>query len=122
MAWILKARRLLVIRCLLQRQYVTRSRTPTKYASFSEVLQLKEKQITGLTFPLLDLARYLSPDVDTSCFQIFSPNHNDISKAEMFFVPSREHAIDYVTSAVRMDHTPQSSQPEVKSVKEWFYP
>lgn len=115
-----KARRLLMIRCLLQRHIA--SRTPTKYASFSEVLQLHEKQFMSIVFPLQDLARFLAPNVDTSCFQIFNPNHDDISRAEMFFVPSHRHVIDYSTSAVRMDHVPQSSKPEVRSLKVWFMP
>ncbi|XP_053162283.1 GTP-binding protein 8 [Hemicordylus capensis] len=113
MAQLPKARRFLMISCLLQRHFATRSKTPTKYASFSEVLQLQEKQFTEISFPLQDLARYLAPNVDRSCFQIFTPSHDDIYRAEMFFVPSREHAIDYFTSAIRMDHTPQSSLPEV---------
>lgn len=110
-----KARRLLMGRCLLQRH--TATRIPTKYASFSEVLQLHEKQFTSITFPLQDLARYLAPNVDTSCFQIFNPNRDDIDRAEMFFVPSREHVIDYFTSAVRMGHVPQISKPEVRSLE-----
>lgn len=117
MAELPKARRLLLGRCLLQRHFASTSRIPTKYASFSEVLQLHEKQFTSITFPLQDLARYLDPNVDTSCFQIFSPNHDDIYSTEMLFIPSREHVIDYFTSAVRMGHVPRSSKPEVRSVK-----
>ncbi|XP_061484287.1 GTP-binding protein 8 isoform X1 [Rhineura floridana] len=108
-----KAGRLLMINCLLRRHLATRIRTPTKYASFSEVLQLHEKQFTGVTFPLQELTKYLVSNVDTSCFQIFNPNNDDISRAEIFFISSRQHAIDYFTSAVRMDHVPQLSQPEV---------
>ncbi|CAI5773005.1 GTP-binding protein 8 [Podarcis lilfordi] len=107
-----KPRRLLTISYLLRRHLATRS-SPIKYASFSEVLQLNEKQFTGVAFPLQEMARYLTSNVDTSSFQIFNPNHNEINKAEAFFISTRWHPIDYFTSAVRMDHAPQLSQPEV---------
>uniref|UniRef100_A0A8D0DII5 GTP-binding protein 8 n=1 Tax=Salvator merianae TaxID=96440 RepID=A0A8D0DII5_SALMN len=108
-----KARRLVMMNILLRRYFVTRAKTSTKFASFSEVLPLQEKQFTGIAFPLLEVEKYLAPNLDTSSFHIFSPNHNDISKAEMFFIPSRQHPIDYFTSAVRIDHTPELLQPEV---------
>ncbi|KAF7250811.1 GTP-binding protein 8 [Varanus komodoensis] len=108
-----KSRTVPVISCPQCRHLVTKSRTPIKYASFSEVLQLEKKQFTGITFPLEDLARFIAPDVDTLCFRMFSPSHEDISRAERLFIPSRTHLIDYFTSAVRMDHVPQQSQPEV---------
>ncbi|XP_042312674.1 LOW QUALITY PROTEIN: GTP-binding protein 8 [Sceloporus undulatus] len=108
-----KGRKDLTISWLRQRHLVSKSSTPIKYASFSEVQQLQEKQFTGLTFPLQDLEKYLTPNVDTSCFHIFSPNHDDINKAEKFFIQSRQHIIDYYSSAVRMDHIPQLSLPEV---------
>ncbi|XP_048348442.1 GTP-binding protein 8 [Sphaerodactylus townsendi] len=113
MVQLTKARKLQVINCLLRKNVVTSGRTATKYASFSEVLQLQEKQFTGITFPLQDLAKYLTPNMDTSGFQIFNPNHEDIKKAEAFFISSRYHIIDYFVSAVRMDHAPQLSKPEV---------
>ncbi|XP_054830798.1 GTP-binding protein 8 [Eublepharis macularius] len=112
MVQLTKARKFQILNCLLRKSVVTRS-TPCKYASFSEVLQLQEKQYTEITFPLQDLAKYLTPNVDTSCFQIFSPSHDDIKIAEAFFIPSRRHVIDYFISAVRIDHAPQLSQPEV---------
>lgn len=108
-----------MIHCLVRRNFATRGSTPTKYASFSEVLQLQEKQYTGIAYPLQELTKYMAPSVDTSCFQMFSPNHEDIKRAETFFIPSRQHVIDYFVSAVRMDHVPQSSQPEVRSRKSW---
>ncbi|XP_039183293.1 GTP-binding protein 8 isoform X2 [Crotalus tigris] len=78
-----------------------------------KVQQLPEKQFSAITFPLQDLARFLSPNVDTSSFYIFRPNKNDVQRAEIFFIPSHQHIIDYSTSAVRMDHAPQMSEPEV---------
>nr|XP_056714630.1 GTP-binding protein 8 [Euleptes europaea] len=113
MVQLTKARKLQIINCLLRRNVVSRGRPTTKYASFSEVLQLEEKQYMQTAFPLQDLARYLTPNVDTSSFQVFNPNQEDIKRAEAFFVPSRHHAIDYFISAVRMDHAPQLSHPEV---------
>ncbi|XP_077198120.1 GTP-binding protein 8 [Paroedura picta] len=112
MVQLTKARMLQIINCLLQRN-VARDRTQTKYASFSEVLQLEEKQYTGIVSPLQELAKYMAPGVNTSCFHIFSPNQKDIKTAEAFFIPSQKHIIDYFISAVRMDHVPQLSQPEV---------
>uniref|UniRef100_A0ABM5FX14 GTP-binding protein 8 n=1 Tax=Pogona vitticeps TaxID=103695 RepID=A0ABM5FX14_9SAUR len=108
-----KARGIPLIRYLMLRHFATKSRTAIKYASFTNVLQLHEKQLIGFTFPLQELARHLDPTVDTSCFYTFKPNYNDISRAEVFFIQSHQHIIDYFTSAVRMDHAPELSQPEV---------
>ncbi|KAL8190848.1 UNVERIFIED_CONTAM: GTP-binding protein [Gekko kuhli] len=113
MVQLTKARKLQMINRLLQLNVVNRGRLQTKYASFSEVLKLQEKQYTGIASPLQELAKYIAPSVDTSCFQIFNPNDEDIKRAETFFIPSRQHIIDYFISAVRMDHAPQLSQPEV---------
>ncbi|KAH0625021.1 hypothetical protein JD844_033034 [Phrynosoma platyrhinos] len=116
-----KGRKVVMISCLWRRHLMSKSRTPIKYASFSEVQQLQEKQFTGLTFPLQDLEKYLAPNVDTSCFHIFSPNRDDINKAEVFFTQSRQHIIDYYSSAVRMDHIPQLSLPEGHTKKMNFF-
>uniref|UniRef100_A0A2D4P4J7 Uncharacterized protein n=1 Tax=Micrurus surinamensis TaxID=129470 RepID=A0A2D4P4J7_MICSU len=97
---------------LLQKRLMTQIRTPVQYASFSEVQQLPEKQSTAITFPLQDLAKFLSPNVDKSSFYIFKPNQRDIQTAEVFFIPSKQHIIDYSTSAVRMDHAPEMPEPE----------
>ncbi|XP_013918891.1 PREDICTED: GTP-binding protein 8-like [Thamnophis sirtalis] len=97
---------------LLQKRLMAQRRTPVQYASFTEVQQLPEKQFTAITFPLQDLAKFLSPNVDRSSFCIFKPNQKDIQTAERFFIPSRQHIIDYSTSAVRMDHAPEMPEPE----------
>uniref|UniRef100_A0A8D0GI96 GTP-binding protein 8 n=1 Tax=Sphenodon punctatus TaxID=8508 RepID=A0A8D0GI96_SPHPU len=107
-----KPRSLLRTNCLFQR-YVATGKIPTKNASFSEVLQLQEKKLTGVTFPLQDLEKYLDPSVNTKSFYIFNPSCNDIYRAEAIFRPSDKHVIDYFTSAVRMDHAPQLLPPEV---------
>ncbi|XP_070606061.1 GTP-binding protein 8 isoform X1 [Erythrolamprus reginae] len=98
---------------LLQKRLMAQGRTPVQYASFTDVQQLPETQFTAITFPLQDLAKFLSPNVDKSSFYTFKPNQNDIQTAEMFFIPSQRHIIDYSTSAVRMDHAPEMPQPEV---------
>ncbi|NWW93770.1 GTPB8 protein, partial [Rhynochetos jubatus] len=66
-----------------------------------------------VVFPLQRLARYLAPDADTAPFSLFQPGLAALQRAEAFFRPRRGHAIDYVSSAVRMDHTPASALPEV---------
>ncbi|CAM4429388.1 unnamed protein product [Caretta caretta] len=88
-------------------------RSATKNASVSEVLQLEDKKLTGVVFPLQGLEKYLAPDVNTASFRTFSPSLGDLHRAEGFFKPSGRHVIHYFSSAIRMDHAPQLSQPEV---------
>ncbi|XP_070606064.1 GTP-binding protein 8 isoform X2 [Erythrolamprus reginae] len=106
---------------LLQKRLMAQGRTPVQYASFTDVQQLPETQFTAITFPLQDLAKFLSPNVDKSSFYTFKPNQNDIQTAEMFFIPSQRHIIDYSTSAVRMDHAPEMPQPEGHTKKMNFF-
>ncbi|XP_029770163.1 GTP-binding protein 8 isoform X3 [Terrapene carolina triunguis] len=107
-----RMRRLAGANCLLQRHSAT-WRSSTKNASFSEVLQLEDKKLTGVVFPLQGLEKYLAPNVNTTSFRTFNPGLDDIHRAEALFKPSGKHVIDYFSSAVRMDHAPQLSQPEV---------
>uniref|UniRef100_A0A8C8RBS0 GTP-binding protein 8 n=1 Tax=Pelusios castaneus TaxID=367368 RepID=A0A8C8RBS0_9SAUR len=104
--------RLLGTNCLRRRHSAT-LRSSTKNASFSEVLQLEDKKLMGIVFPLQGLEKYLAPDVNTSTFRIFNPSLHDIHRAEALFIPCGKHVIDYFSSAIRMDHTPQLLQPEV---------
>lgn len=60
-----------------------------------------------------ELEKYLNCNVNKTNFSIFEPSLEDIKKAETYFKPSSKHIIDYSTSAVRMDHVPLMSQPEV---------
>uniref|UniRef100_K7F2M0 GTP-binding protein 8 n=1 Tax=Pelodiscus sinensis TaxID=13735 RepID=K7F2M0_PELSI len=108
-----RMRRLVGANCLLRRCSAT-WRSSTKNASFSEVLQLEDKKLTGLVFPLQGLEKYLTPGVNTASFRTFNPSLDDIHRAEALFKPSSKHVIDYFSSAVRMDHAPQLSQPEVQ--------
>ncbi|XP_074856103.1 GTP-binding protein 8 [Carettochelys insculpta] len=107
-----RVRRFAGVNYLLQ-SHSTTWRSATKNASFSEVLQLEDKKLTGVVFPLQGLEKYLAPGVNTSSFRTFNPSLEDIHRAEVVFKPWGKHVIDYFSSAVRMDHTPQLSQPEV---------
>ncbi|XP_005994544.1 GTP-binding protein 8 isoform X1 [Latimeria chalumnae] len=86
-----------------------------KLATVLEVLKLPERRTSGLLFPFREVEKYLSGNLGSgsAAFQIFNPSLEDIKKAEAIFKPSRKHEIDYFTSAVRLDHAPQPSQPEV---------
>ncbi|KAI1242279.1 hypothetical protein IHE44_0005798 [Lamprotornis superbus] len=62
-------------------------------AALSQVLRLERSRRTAIVFPLQKLERYLAPGTDTA--------RSD-----------RGHPIDYVSSAVRMDHAPPLALPE----------
>ncbi|NXX73562.1 GTPB8 protein, partial [Urocolius indicus] len=82
-------------------------------SALSQVLQLEQSRRTGIVFPLQKLTRYLAPSVDTERFRLFQPDLASLQRAEAFFRSGRDHAIDYVSSAVRMDHVPPLALPEV---------
>ncbi|KAJ8352530.1 hypothetical protein SKAU_G00240060 [Synaphobranchus kaupii] len=82
-------------------------------ASFREASRLPERRLRGLLFPFSELEAHLAPGVRRGEFSLFQPSVGDIARAEQLFIPSPKHAIDYFTSAVRMDHVPGIQQPEV---------
>ncbi|KAG8450121.1 hypothetical protein GDO86_002663 [Hymenochirus boettgeri] len=82
-------------------------------AAFQEVSKLQEKKKNKLLFPIKDLEMYLSPDFHKTNSRLFDPSLDQIAKAEEIFRPSEKHMIDYFTSAIRMDHVPSLTQPEV---------
>lgn len=82
-------------------------------ASIQQASLLPQRKLQGLLFPFTQLEAYLSRSVDRSLFQLFQPSMEDICRAEKLFSPSPSHKIDYRSSAVRMEHTPTLSQPEV---------
>ncbi|XP_059824050.1 GTP-binding protein 8 isoform X1 [Hypanus sabinus] len=84
-----------------------------KLSSIHEVSKLSTKKLVSVTYPLKILEQYLMKNVNKMNFQMFNPSFQDIAAAEQFFRPSRKHSIDYFTSAVRIDHAPVISQPEV---------
>ncbi|XP_043367798.1 GTP-binding protein 8 isoform X2 [Dermochelys coriacea] len=107
-----RARRLAGANCLPRRHGATPS-SSAENASFSDVLQLGAKKLAGLVFPLRRLEPCLAPGANTASFRTFNPSRGDLRRAEGFFTASGRHVIGYVTSAVRMDHAPRLSQPEV---------
>ncbi|XP_049641763.1 GTP-binding protein 8 [Suncus etruscus] len=81
---------------------------------FAEMLRLPKDQMTKLVFPLQELQRHLIPDSKSSFhLNIFDPNLKDISRAESFFTATATNRIEYVSSAVRVDHAPSLPRPEV---------
>lgn len=82
-------------------------------ASIQQASLLPQRKLQGLLFPFTQLEAYLASSVDRSQFQLFQPSMEDICRAEKLFSPSPSHKIDYQASAVRMEHTPTLSQPEV---------
>ncbi|NWX48257.1 GTPB8 protein, partial [Steatornis caripensis] len=88
-------------------------RCPPPLAALSQVLQLERSRRTAIVFPLERLARYLAPGVDTARFRLFQPGLSALQRAEALFRSGRDHAIDYVSSAVRMEHAPPPALPEV---------
>ncbi|XP_043927472.1 GTP-binding protein 8 isoform X2 [Protopterus annectens] len=84
-----------------------------KFSSVEELLGLHKTKQNRIIYPLKELEKYLSNCVNKTNFSIFEPSLEDIKKAETYFTPTAKHTIDYFTSAVRMDHIPPASQPEV---------
>ncbi|XP_064906017.1 GTP-binding protein 8 [Columba livia] len=98
---------------LLPRAGGAAGRSPPPLAALSQVLRLERNRRTGIVFPLQKLERYLAPGTDTAPFRLFQPGLGALQRAEALFRSRRGHAIDYVSSAVRMDHAPPPALPEV---------
>ncbi|NXL99575.1 GTPB8 protein, partial [Tyrannus savana] len=88
-------------------------RGPPALAALSQVLRLERSRRTGIMFPLQKLERYLAPGTDTAGFHIFEPELGALQRAEELFRSGPGHPIDYVSSAVRMEHAPPPALPEV---------
>lgn len=82
-------------------------------ASIQQASLLPQKKLQALLFPFSALEAHLAGSVDRSQFQLFQPSMEALSLAEKLFSPSPSHKMDYLTSAVRMEHTPTLNQPEV---------
>uniref|UniRef100_A0A8C3JTJ7 Uncharacterized protein n=1 Tax=Calidris pygmaea TaxID=425635 RepID=A0A8C3JTJ7_9CHAR len=80
--------------------------SPPPLSALSQVLRLERSRRTGIVFPLQKLARYLAPGVDTERFRLFQPGLAALQQAEALFRAGRHHAVQYLSSAVRMDHAP----------------
>lgn len=92
-------------------------RAYSKFHAFTEVLQLPKMELTKLVFPLQELQRHLHPDAGPDLLQrrIFDPCLEDIARAERFFTATARNRIEYVSSAVRLDHAPDLPRPEVSA-------
>ncbi|XP_015730955.1 GTP-binding protein 8 [Coturnix japonica] len=86
---------------------------PPPLAALSQVLKLERNRRDGIMFPLQRLARNLAPGAEEAAFNLFQPGLNALQRAEVLFTSGRGHNIDYVSSAVRMEHAPQPALPEV---------
>ncbi|XP_002716748.2 GTP-binding protein 8 isoform X1 [Oryctolagus cuniculus] len=82
--------------------------------AFAEVLRLPRRQLTKLVYPLQDLEQHLAPDARSDlCLRVFDPSLEDLARAESFFTASPRNRIEYLSSAVRLDHAPDLPRPEV---------
>ncbi|XP_059247952.1 GTP-binding protein 8 isoform X1 [Mustela nigripes] len=90
------------------------NRACSTFQTFAEVLRLPKRQMTKLAFPLQELQRHLTPDARLDLHvKIFDPSLEDISKAESVFTATGRNRIEYLSSAVRLDHAPDLAHPEV---------
>lgn len=86
------------------------------FQAFTEVLRLPSKQLTKLVFPLQELHGHFVPGSRPDLhLNIFHPSLEDIARAESFFTASARNRIEYLTSAVRLDHAPDLHRPEVSA-------
>uniref|UniRef100_A0A8C5KDK0 GTP-binding protein 8 n=2 Tax=Jaculus jaculus TaxID=51337 RepID=A0A8C5KDK0_JACJA len=89
---------------------------------FAEVLRLPQRQLMKLVYPLRELEQHLVPDSRPDLQQsIFDPSLDDIGRAESVFVATARNRIEYVSSAVRLEHAPDLRQPEGHTKKMNFF-
>lgn len=92
------------------------SRAYSTCQTFAEVLQLPKRQLTKLVYPLQELEQHLVPDSRSDLhLRVFDPSLEDLSRAESVFTSSARNRIEYISSAVRLDHAPDLSRPEVRA-------
>ncbi|XP_033067167.1 GTP-binding protein 8 isoform X3 [Trachypithecus francoisi] len=90
------------------------SRSNSTSQAFAEVLRLPKQQLRKLLYPLQEVERFLAPDRRQDLhLRIFDPSPEDIARADKVFTATEGNRIDYVSSAVRIDHAPDLSRPEV---------
>ncbi|XP_005074813.1 GTP-binding protein 8 isoform X1 [Mesocricetus auratus] len=84
-------------------------------SAFAEVLRLPQKQLTKVVYPLREMAQYLVGDTGSGLIEqrLFDPSLEDIARAESVFEATDRNRIEYLSSAVRLDHAPSLQQPEV---------
>ncbi|KAL1788251.1 GTP-binding protein 8 [Sigmodon hispidus] len=83
--------------------------------AFDEVLKLPQKQLTKVVYPLRELEQHLVTDTGAGLLKqrLFDPSLEDIARAESLFTATARNRIEYLSSAVRLDHAPSLQQPEV---------
>uniref|UniRef100_A0A2K5PGN3 GTP-binding protein 8 n=1 Tax=Cebus imitator TaxID=2715852 RepID=A0A2K5PGN3_CEBIM len=92
------------------------SRCQSTSQAFAEVLRLPKQQLRKLLYPLQEVERYLAPDRRQDLhLRIFNPSPEDIARAESVFKATEHNRIEYVSSAIRMDHAPDLLRPEVRA-------
>ncbi|NP_001181249.3 GTP-binding protein 8 isoform X1 [Macaca thibetana thibetana] len=90
------------------------SRSNSTSQAFAEVLRLPKQQLRKLLYPLQEVERFLAPDRRQDLhLRIFDPSPEDIARADNVFTATKGNRIDYVSSAVRIDHAPDLPRPEV---------
>lgn len=83
--------------------------------AFSEVLRLPQKQLMRVVYPLRELEQHLVADVRPVLQQrVFDPSLEDIARAESVFAATAGNRVQYLSSAVRLDHAPGLQLPEVR--------
>nr|BAC37188.1 unnamed protein product [Mus musculus] len=84
--------------------------------AFAEVLRLPQKQLTKVVYPLRELGQHLAADSGPGLIEqrLFDPSLEDIGRAESIFEATARNRIEYLSSAVRLDHAPSLQQPEVR--------
>uniref|UniRef100_A0A8C6RDA1 GTP-binding protein 8 n=1 Tax=Nannospalax galili TaxID=1026970 RepID=A0A8C6RDA1_NANGA len=90
--------------------------------AFSEMLRLPQKQLTRILYPLRELEAHLVADMSPLLqWRLFDPSLEDIKKAESVFTATPRNRIEYLSSAVRLDHAPGQQQPEGHTKKMNFF-
>ncbi|XP_005548205.3 GTP-binding protein 8 [Macaca fascicularis] len=90
------------------------SRSNSTSQAFAEVLRLPKQQLRKLLYPLQEVERFLAPDRRQDLhLRIFDPSPEDIARADNVFTATKGNRIDYVSSAIRIDHAPDLPRPEV---------
>ncbi|XP_023584647.1 GTP-binding protein 8 isoform X4 [Trichechus manatus latirostris] len=99
-----------------------RSRAYSVSQDFAEVLRKPKRQLTKLVFPLQELERQLAPDTRPSLhLKLFEPSLEDIARADDLFTATDRHRIEYLSSAVRLEHAPDLLRPEGHTKKMNFF-
>uniref|UniRef100_A0A2K5CU38 GTP-binding protein 8 n=1 Tax=Aotus nancymaae TaxID=37293 RepID=A0A2K5CU38_AOTNA len=98
------------------------SRCQSTSQAFAEVLRLPKQQLRKLLYPLQEVERYLAADRRQDLhLRIFNPSPEDIARAESVFKATEHNRIDYVSSAIRIDHAPDLPRPEGHTKKMNFF-